>query len=290
MDGPRLQFLTAVLGEKGAGALAKATVQAPELEALLVPRAVISWLGMYAREDFDGAVPGVEGSLLQFTKSEDLYSGSVSVGDSTFGFVKAPVHRLGACMAVALGATGDRPAKEVNIQALGKSIDVLVKARGAVEELRKRALEATQKAEKKTTGGAEAPGPAHAPTEPDGPLAPIPPTPTQTSKGPIVGLTPKPPKLPTPKAATDQIQTGTTVKQPKAKTLSTNVTKSEAARECGACGSKQFREGVFTGCMCFRVLAKSVATTTTKDGFKLEFGSEWGRADVATLFEAFGRR
>jgi hypothetical protein len=57
------------------------------------------------------------------------------------------------------------------------------------------------KGEKKPQGGAEAPGPAHAATPPLAPLAPQAPAPTQTSKGPTVGLHPKPPKLPTPKAS-----------------------------------------------------------------------------------------
>jgi hypothetical protein len=76
MDGRKFQFLKAVLGEDGAKALAKAAERAPELGNALLPRTIMAWLGVASRDDFEGTIPGVENTYLQFTKAEAKYSGS----------------------------------------------------------------------------------------------------------------------------------------------------------------------------------------------------------------------
>lgn len=294
MEARKLQFLKAVLGDDGASALSKAAERAPELGAALLPRTIMAWLGVAARDDFEGTIPGVENTYLQFQKSEDRYSGSVSVGDDVYSFETATVLHLGACMAVALGFDHERTSprlKDLDIQRLGKNIDTLVKARMAIAEIRKRALEATMaKGEKKVQGGAEQPGPAHAPTPQEAPLAPIPPSPTQTSKGPIVSLRPKPPKLPTPKAADDQVQTGTAAKPPKSKAPTLKVTKAQAEVKCKVCDGEQFSANKFTGCLCMQELAKSTYTEVQPDGYLLRFGADWDQDAILTLIESLGRK
>lgn len=331
MEARKLQFLKAVLGDDGASALSKAAERAPELGAALLPRTIMAWLGVAARDDFEGTIPGVENTYLQFQKSEDRYSGSVSVGDDVYSFETATVLHLGACMAVALGFDHERTSprlKDLDIQRLGKNIDTLVKARMAIAEIRKRALEAKKnekpaepkcstcgfvqapedraksggckdgkphswpvaKGEKKVQGGAEQPGPAHAPTPQEAPLAPIPPSPTQTSKGPIVSLRPKPPKLPTPKAADDQVQTGTGAKPPKSKAPTLKVTKAQAEVKCKVCDGEQFSANKFTGCLCMHELAKSTYTEVQPDGYLLRFGADWDQDAILTLIESLGRK
>lgn len=294
MDGRKFQFLKAVLGDDGARALAKAAERAPELGTALLPRTIMAWLGVAARDDFEGTIPGVENTYLQFAKAENRYSGSVSVGDDVYSFEAATVLHLGACMAVALGSDHERTSprlKDLDIQRLGKNIDTLVKARLAIAEIHKRALEASvKKAEKKPQGGAEVPGPAHAPTPPLQPLAPEPPVPTQTSKGPIVGIKPKPPKLPKPKASTDQLQTGTNQKQAKSKAPTLKVTKAQAEAECSICGCTQFSGAQFRGCVCMRELAKSATAEVQGDGYLLRFGPDWDQDAILTLIESLGRK
>lgn len=144
MDDRKLKFLKAVLGEDGAKALAKAAERGPELENALLPRTIMSWLGLAARDDFEGRLPGVENTYLQFSKSEDRFSGSVAVGDEVYAFQQASILHLGACVAVALGADHERVSlrlRDLDIQRLGKNIDLLVKARVAVKELKKRVLD-----------------------------------------------------------------------------------------------------------------------------------------------------
>jgi hypothetical protein len=466
MDSRKFKFLKAVLGEDGARALAKAAERGPELENALLPRTIMAWLGIAGRSDFEGQIPGVENTYLQFGKAEDRYSGSVAVGDEVYSFESATMLHLGACVAVALGADHERVSpglRDLEIQRLGKNIDTLVKARIAVAELRKMRIEGNSlrkaigaiqpgkdmlngthdyshvlapehraagyqlhvspvmvgqhpagvrtnlmhqgnfvgqvvashdpddhsisvadaniseghrgrglgthmyeaamahsfhhfgassmqggshstaaskvhqalsakhglgyqaqqkasaadrpdgdydaklggysyaikaememsKAAMKPGGGVEAPGPAAAPRPPDAPQAPLAAVPTQTSKGPTVGLHPKPPKLPTPKASTDQVQTGPGMgapKAPKAKSPTLKVTKAQSEVECGVCGGHQFQGPKFTGCLCFQDLAKAVRVTVLDDGYNLEFKADWDQDSILTLLESLGRK
>lgn len=389
MDAHKFQFLREVLGTDGAAALKKASERSPALGGVLIPRAIMAWLGIAARDDFEGSIPGVDNSYLQFAKNEDKYSGSISIGESVYSFDEASMMHVGAYMAVALGADADavEELRDLDLQRIGRNIDTLVKARVAVNELRKKILDPASgitikhrtyvtdsgqtltdvdaihpkwgyvgqasfhhtddgklkpivayvhpesrrqgvasamyahaekhtgrtvipsslqsgaaealwagnakspqfgKAMKSPQGNAEAPGPAHAPAAPQGPQAPLPPDPTQNSKGPTVGLRPKPPKLPTPKASTDVVQTGTQTKQPKSKSPTLKVTKSLAAeRKCEVCEGHHFKEDSFVGCVCLRDLSKSVKTHVTDEGYLLELDSDLDEDSILTLIEAF---
>lgn len=181
-------FLTAVLGEDGQKALQQACVRNPEMEAAILPRALWGWLANGVRSSYTGPIPGVEGTYIDFKKSEaNLYSGTVRFTEGEHSFANESLVYVGACMAVALGADGEKVSNrlsEVRAGKLAKSIDTLVKAKVVISELKKKA------------GGAESPGPAAKPHAPLEPNAPSPPDPTQNSKGPVVGLRPQLPKRP----------------------------------------------------------------------------------------------
>lgn len=454
MDTRKFNFLQAVLGADGAGALAKAAQRSPSLEAALLPRAIMAWLGVMARASYEGGIPGAGNSYLAFEKSEDRYSGTVGIGETLYSFEKASLYHLGACVAVALGADHERVSpglRDLDIERLGKSIDLLAKARITVAELKKSRLEPLAKAiadiapgkvvseagprklfdyshvltpqhqkagyrlhltqsgidsaklvgqvfhgktpvgyvradhdpdgslyideaeveddhqrkglgpalyeavmahgyhhlgaravsggvhsthaakvhQKLGTkhgldyragpnpdpstvarrvgaydnrygayeyaikqevpmskaGGHEAPGPAHAPTAPQGPVTPTPAAPTQTSKGPTVGMRPKLPKPPKP--ASPMAVPGA---QGQKQGSGVHVTKAEASAKCSMCGSVQFGSGKFVGCHCFRALAKHVRSTADAAGYRLEFGAEWDRDSILTLLESMGRK
>lgn len=133
-------FMSSVLGPEGSQALQKAASRAPELEAALLPRTIMAWLNVHGRGDFQGAIPGVNDTYLKFVRKNERYSGHISIGDGLYCFGNASTIHLGASIAVAIGADGDRlkpQLKDLDIKRLGKNIDLLVKARVAHSELRK---------------------------------------------------------------------------------------------------------------------------------------------------------
>lgn len=140
IDGTKLAFLEGVLGQ-GATALQKAVAKAPVLENLLLPRTIISWLNIATQIGYDGAIPGIPDSQIHLQKSEeDNWSGSIEIAGHEYEFVDADICRVGAHIAVAVGADDDKinpQAKTVDIVKLGKTIDLLVKSRAVKVALEK---------------------------------------------------------------------------------------------------------------------------------------------------------
>jgi len=129
----------------------------------------------------------------------------------------------------------------------------------------------------KSDKGAEAPGPAHAPTQPGAPDKAEAPR-----KQPAI---PKPPPAKAPAAKVNKVPP-LKLKVPKLPGLS--ITKSEAATAvCAICGGRQFSNTggslSFSGCRCLRPLAKSVTVTNTPFGCNLSFGEEWDKEDILSL-------
>ena len=463
MDDRKFKFLRGVLGLDGAMALTKAAERSSHIGSALLPRTILAWLGVAARSDYEGDLPGVDNTYIQFAKSEDHYTGSISIGEVIYSFEKANLYHLAASIAVALGSDheGIPPAlRDLDIQRLGKNIDTLAKARVAIAELKRQRtspeelfkaiaeipagaqvgtggqppnspgpghIHATRfdyshvlspahkkagyslhvshnpvygtmtghlkhgplevgsakahvgdvnrhamsiqdaeiaephqgkglgqhmyealmahgyhklgmremagsihssmasrvhaklsskhgldykaaptpapqladqtpgpydarhgpynytikdempMAKKGPTGGAEAPGPAHAPTAPLGPLTATPADPTQDSKGPTLPKVQKPQQLPKiPKIP----------KIPKLKPI--KIGKSQAERKCNLCDIAQMKAGKFVGCFCFRDLAKHTQATPDGDGYTLEFKAEWDQESILTLLESLG--
>jgi hypothetical protein len=69
---------------------------------------------------------------------------------------------------------------------------------------------------------------------------------------------------------------------------SVQIAKSRQDKECPACGGKQFKNGAFKGCVCFRDLSKSVEVQDSGDNLVLSFGNSWDSDAIATLLEALG--
>jgi hypothetical protein len=276
-------FLTATLGHEGSVALRKACERVHDLGTVMFPRAVLAWLSFVAPHGYQGPIPGTDG-FLRFSKSEDSeqgtgkeqYAGEVTWNGQTYTYTDASLYQIAAAVALAIGAK----AKEVSaklkpeeLASLGKSVDVLVKAHAANEQLRKADLPGAT-ARPKGQQGPAAPG-APVPPKVGGATAPRLPSPV----GPAAPATPTPgaagakvPKLP-----------GVGKKNPAPKLPALKVGKSELSNLCSMCGRGQFTGKKFTGCVCLRALAKSVTSTEKPDGVLLTFGNAWDREDIESL-------
>lgn len=174
---PRARFLAAVLGARGAAALAPVVKAEPALEAFLLPRAAVAWLGTVT--EHDGTIPGTATRLVLRKTARGL-SGVVDLGQP-YAFVDAPVHHVTAALTVALGAAPGRPdLRDVELARLGKTVDALVKAGG------------------KARGAEHGTGVHAKPIAPEPPAAPTPTAPEAPGAKPR-----KKPKLPRPPKTTE---------------------------------------------------------------------------------------
>jgi len=273
MDDLKYQFLLATVGQSGANALRKSLDARPELADAILPRVVWSWTKLAALHPFEGQIPGVSKTFLQFKKSEAGYDGMITIGDDLYRFSDASLAHVASVVAVGIGYGHerlDRSVKDVDLVKLGKSIDLLVKTNVLAEVLKtqKEDEEDDELEKMDLPGQAAAP---RAPTEPEKPWAPQ-----------KQGVEPKPPQ---PKPAG--------VKAPPKPTVTPHIPKLNLSEErmsveCEVCGSTQFRKGEFVGCYCFRDLADDVKLTKTEGGVQLSFGKKWDTESLQTLMEAVG--
>jgi hypothetical protein len=192
----------------------------------------------------------MENSYLSFKKSEDgTVTGTIALNDGNYSFQHASPMHLASTIAMALGVditSGlDASVRQMTLNRLGKSIDILTKAQVVAKELRNLKIAKT-----------DLPGKTHAPQEQKGPKPPQAPTNVQaSSKKPSFKL----PKIKLPKTA----------KQPRPPSL--KVGKAEQSKHCSDCDGALFSNGKFTGCVCLYELAKSTRTIKFADGCVLEF-------------------
>lgn len=247
MSIPATEFLKQVLGEDGQKALEKAERRVPTIGAVLVPRAIISWLTTAVRVNYEGGVPGLDNSYLALHKTSQGFSGHLAVDDSgihAFGGA-TDIMTVAACIAVALGVETvrlDPGLKGTDISKLGKSIDLLVKARVLTTTIGDDLAKSFASPVFSVLKNQELPGKAAAPKEPE------------EAQGPEIPMAVAP---------------STNSKKKLQKTKELVVKKSDAERACAECGLTQFRRDRFVGCMCFRALAKSVDTKPHAEGYKL---------------------
>lgn len=283
MNSSSFNFLAVILGSDGSNALKKAIESHPSLSEVIVPRTVLAW--MRGIESFEGSIPGMSNSYLELHKSEDQYTGSVTIGEELYSFEDKDTAHVVAAISVALGMIRtplNKTIKESHLIKIGKSIDVLANANKATKDIKAVAkdedLEESNDLEKglmPKTGG-EGQGPAAAPK---GPTAPVPPAAVQAVKGP-----------PGPGSAGASVpKIGGGIKGPAlpkrgASLKPLKVTKSEAEAVCDACGCKQFEKNIYVGCVCFSALAKNIKTITYSDGFVLEPNNEIGEDEYLALF------
>jgi hypothetical protein len=261
VDARRQQFLTAVLGETGSAALMKACERSEALDQLLVPRAILAWVNSASL--FDGEVPGLT-SHVMFEKSESGFAGSIELPTGVYKFENASVFHIVASVAGALGVDTTETTddlRDLDIERLGKSVDLLAKVRRVRSELEK-------SKPKEERGNAAAPV---------APASPAPPTPT----APPQHATTKPPKLPKPPS------TAPKAVQPAKQSM--KLTRSEMERPCASCGRKQFVENTFCGCVCWSVEAPNVSVIAKSES-DVTIQVPWTRDVVLAFLESLGRK
>jgi hypothetical protein len=239
-------FLSSVLGVDGAKALRKAADREPLIEPLLVPRTALAWISEH--HAYEGNVPGLANSYLKLEKNEAGFTGIVTIGDLNYEFGPVSPEHVAASLALAVNVdfTKAEDVKDKMLVKLGKTLDALVKAQKLTKSLKNAVKEV-----KKT----DLPGTTAKPFKQEGPQEPVAPT-KQKNKVKL-------PRIPAMK-----------------------VEKSEADKECSACGGVQFVDNRFKGCICFRSLSKSIKTTAFGDGYVLEFPNNFEREAVLAIRRA----
>jgi hypothetical protein len=235
-------FLKTVLGEDGAEALHKANQRVPTLGTVLVPRTIVSWLSTAVRIRYEGEIPGIDNSYIALEKSEEGFTGAMTIGDVVHSFSNSDLLYVAASIGVALGID-DQPLhpmlKSTDLSKIGTSIDLLVKAKVVAQAIAEESSEESEEEIDKT----ETPGPAAA------------------ARGPKEPEAPKAPQVVAP---------STNKMKPPVQKKELVVKKSEAQHDCRECGLQQFRADRFAGCMCVRALAKSVKTQVIGDTYRLQ--------------------
>ena len=298
MDLKKLQFLTEVLGSDGAMALKKAVELAAarglDLESALVPRAILAWLSTCSASEYEGEIPGIENTYLSFQKSENSYSGSITIGEDVYNFNRAELFHLASAVAVALGADNNTEGVRArDLEKLGKNLDLLAKAHHLTRVLAKkdrcwdgyeptpgkapyskgscRPIKSSEKEEvDEDVEKTDLPAMTARPIEPAKQLSPKQPS-KQRSKAPpppsVKNLLPKIPKV------------GTTIK----------ISKSESERLCHVCGIPQFKNESFRGCLCFRELAKKAKVENLSANYSITLNG-WDEDSIITFLETLGKK
>ena len=121
-------FLQAVIGPYGLKAMKSLREGSVEISQILVPRAAYSWV--QAQSNYNAEIPGVAGSVLRLKKSQNSYSGEISIDSDVFSFQDAPLEQIAAAIIVSLGVKSfSKTAKSIDLARLGKTIDMLVSHR-----------------------------------------------------------------------------------------------------------------------------------------------------------------
>jgi predicted GNAT family acetyltransferase len=124
-------FLQAIVGTDGSKALICASERSPEIEAVLIPRTIVAWLNLPGNMQYENTVPGIENSYLKFAKSEDGYTGSITIDNSVYEFQNVSLTHFASAMSVAVGVdvSGCKcDLRDSDLVRLGKSIDILAKS------------------------------------------------------------------------------------------------------------------------------------------------------------------
>lgn len=260
----RTQLLTEILGFEGAGALEKAAQKSDVLTNAIIPRAILSWINV--NSDYNGSIPGLEGSSCIFKKNEDgMLDGKIQYKDQEYEFENATKVHVAACIKVAIGDNtqlDDRISSNDLIK-LGKSIDLLTKAHHIT--LKK--------------AGMDSPGNSAQPIAPTAPINAIPPIGEQSannvtaSKQKVKNNAPPAPK---PNVAKVKIPSLPGLK----------VSKSESEHKCTICASAQFSGNTFVGCGCWKPLIKSAKSETRPDGFIITFGEGWNWTNLSQFIKS----
>jgi len=248
----------------------RAVAKNPKLEGYLVPRTILGWA--LNKSQYEGAIPGFENIYLDFKKSESGYEGSVGKNDAPVQpFIAENEYHLVAEVIQAMGYEFPGfDGSDKTLSFLGKSVDALIKAKVLTQRL----------------GKVDLPGSTAKPQQQGAPEGPTPPTSAS------VGGKAKAPTVNVPNSPVGASSSGVDPKngvrtKPKLPKLKMPVLKMEMAdinKPCKTCAGVMFKSEVFTGCMCWRDLAKHATTVSYSDGVVVEFSSSADKAAVLALF------
>lgn len=294
-------FIQAVLGDTAAQALAKAADRSEALGSILGPRVILGWLGFASQWSYSGEIPGLPGSTLRFQKNQqtELFEGALTVGNDVFDFEHASPTQLAATLTVALGA--NRPVSKAlrdgDLVGLGKNIDLLIRSqvvrlmKGMQPKDEFDTIPCPRSTCKPGFGAGECPAcngsgyvkvgrpqgktfsgevkkaaqqPSGTQAKPRGPLEPEAPDPQRKQQQRQQPPPPPPSKL--------------------------KLTKSQAATRCSVCEAPSFnRRGEFTGCWCFREMARFAKSEPQQDGgYLLTLGPQWTRSNLRVFLDIVG--
>jgi hypothetical protein len=291
-----MKFFELILGEVGAKALNNT---AEILKPVVVPRAIVSWVSMMGDVGFDGEVPGVPGSYISLKKNETGYWGAIKVEDELITFDKAAIPHVAATLGIALGIELPEISEQLktrDMEALGKSIDLLVKS----EFLRKRGdfgptppkppkQEPLDKPkshvnENNSFGGhlsqkKQVP-PEMAKQNPPGAKDTVYHPPIAAGQGQEEQAkalkNAHSPKAQKSFDLSDEVSESSGSEDSESSESSSTeelqkikITKDEMKRPCLKCGSVRFEKSEFKSCSCFPALAKSVSFQSSPDGVLL---------------------
>ena len=294
MNSAKLKFLKEIAGPDGAAALLKAVSATPSLSAILLPRAIISWMEAISNTgNYSENIPGTN-TRLSLAKTETGYSGIIDFPDNSYSFNNVTLFHVAGGVSVALGDREERiEFTSPSLAKLGKSIDVLVKSR------------ALRKAQAKSKGGAggsaHAPGPAAAARPPQPPVGPTnvqaKPNMGQMANGAagtavsgqekkvstkVKAKAPETPAVAAPKAPGSKLPSLV-----KARKNLLKISKSEAQARCELCGGLEIQQEKFVGCRCFGTLGQASRTEKTETGYNIEFLQGWDRDALLTIAGIF---
>lgn len=250
------QFLLGTLGTEGYAALAKAVARYPDLQEILVPRTILSFIASVQELSYKGSIPGIPNSVIALTKSGGI------INDTYYTDLDANPYTMAAHLAILLGAQDEsklaKNVKNIDLTRLGKTIDLIVKSRLL-----------------RSVAKTDLPVPHAAPVQHQGPVGHEPPI------KPVVPIIKKPKQAkPRPKRASVSATAGL----PDLK-----VSKSDAYVPCELCAQPQFRaDGGFYGCLCMRGLAPFVVIKSEPEYYTIQFGPEWSQDAANTLSDLFG--
>lgn len=124
-------FLQVVLGAQGLSALNRAIDRMPELRSVIIPRTLVSWINTVGSVGYEGELPGKKDSYFSLVKSENGYTGALTISNKLYTFNNQDPFHVAASVGVALDMEFveiDEKLEKHNLTNLGKSIDLLVKS------------------------------------------------------------------------------------------------------------------------------------------------------------------
>lgn len=293
MKTSKYQFLQSLLGEGGISALAKAAARSSEIESILFPRTALAWVEFFGEiGDYTGPIPGQDMGQMTLSKGEAGYCGSIDLVDQqvTYSFENSTADHVVAALALSLGCDDecllDLRHTPVQLQQLGKTLDLLVQAQVCAGALSKTQDQSGEKpGEAQAPTGQVGPGSADAPESPSrglqdekprlprGDIGVRPRLPSERGSGrtvePVVPVTATQAAVPqrsrplrTSEPAPDEGSPRQVPRLAKPRARRLQLSETQRGGLCKACQRPLF-EGGTLACLCFRDLAKGATLDAT---------------------------